>query len=74
MGGPVGDMTAAEIAVKNERRVDKMGRVKCRNCGEPPMPGKASCEYHLLLDQESGVKRRREVSDFLRRHGYGTPD
>lgn len=57
----------------NERRINKFGEAKCRNCAEPPMPGRASCEYHLLLDQESGVKRRREVSDFLKEHGYGTP-
>ena len=57
----------------NERRVNKFGEAKCRNCAEPPMPGKASCEYHLLLDQESGVKRRRDVSAFLKEHGYGAP-
>ena len=48
-------------AVTNRRRTDKDGRNKCRNCAEPPVAGKASCEYHLLLDREIGKRRRQDA-------------
>ena len=50
----------------NKRRTGKDGRDKCRNCAEPPMPGKASCEYHLLLDQAGGKEYRARIRELLK--------
>ena len=49
----------------NKRRKGKDGRDKCRNCASPPVPGSASCEYHLSLDRKGGRDYRKRIRALL---------